>query len=367
MDERKCRCEDGAKTSSRHPQKPQKTHQADLDASERSCNSHCQYTIAWICALHIEVAAARAMLDEIHQALPMDTNDTNTYTLGSIERHNVVIACLPVDQYGTNNAATVLTHLVRTFPEIRLGLMVGIGGGVPDEADVRLGDIVLGTSVIQHDLGKIVEDGLQSHASPRCPPPVLSTAVASLRAQHEGGGSRIPFILRQRFEGQPEYGRPTSPDHLFLPTYNHISQGPSCGECDHSRLVSRERRSTDDPLIHYGRIASGNQVMRSGTQRVKLAAKLGVICFEMEAAGLMDILPCLPIRGICDYADSHKNKEWQRYAAATAAAYAKEFLSVLPVTQVCAQATYVPSSCELFSGFLETCSRLRLACCNTEA
>ncbi|KAF5010891.1 hypothetical protein FDECE_2959 [Fusarium decemcellulare] len=349
MNARKSWHEDSAKTSSHHPPKRQKTHQEDLNArvpgwgSGRPCNSHCQYTIAWICALHIEVAAARAMLDQIHPDLPRDTHDTNTYTLGSVGHHNVVIACLPVDQYGTNNAATVLTHLVRTFPEIRLGLMVGIGGGVPDEAEVRLGDVVVGTSVIQHDLGKIVEDGLQSNARPKCPPPVLSTAVASLRAQHDGGSSRIPFILRERFEGQPEYGRPTSPDHLFLPTYNHISQGPGCQECDHSRLVSRESRSTDDPFIHYGRIASGNQVMRSGTQRVKLAAKLGVICFEMEAAGLMDILPCLPIRGICDYSDSHKNKEWQRYAAATAAAYAKEFLSVLPVTQVRAQAPYVPN------------------------
>jgi hypothetical protein len=50
----------------------------------------------------------------------------------------------------------------------------------------------------------------------------------------------------------------------------------------------------------------------------------------MEAAGLMDDFPCLVVRGICDYADSHKNKLWQGYAAAMAAAYAKELLSVIP-------------------------------------
>lgn len=61
-----------------------------------------------------------------------------------------------------------------------------------------------------------------------------------------------------------------------------------------------------------------------------IAKELGVICFEMEAAGLMDILPCLPIRGICDYSDSHKAKEWQRYAAGTAAAYARELLEGIP-------------------------------------
>ncbi|KAF5528920.1 ankyrin 3, partial [Fusarium mexicanum] len=64
----------------------------------------------------------------------------------------------------------------------------------------------------------------------------------------------------------------------------------------------------------------------------------------MEAAGLMDILPCLPIRGICDYSDSHKNKEWHRYAAATAAAYAKELLGELPVAEVQTKVVPVPNT-----------------------
>ncbi|KAF3137252.1 hypothetical protein TWF703_005175 [Orbilia oligospora] len=126
----------------------------DLSAVERD-----RYTIAWVCALHTELAAAQAMLDEVHDAVATDPNDSNTYILGSIGRHNVVIACLPDAQYGTNNAAIVLTNLVRTFKFVRLGLMVGIGGGVPGTADIRLGDIVVGSRVMQHDLGKIVEDG----------------------------------------------------------------------------------------------------------------------------------------------------------------------------------------------------------------
>jgi nucleoside phosphorylase len=70
--------------------------------------------------------------------------------------------------------------------------------------------------------------------------------------------------------------------------------------------------------------------MKHGVTRDQFARELGILCFEMEAAGLMDNFPCLVIRGICDYADSHKSKEWQEYAAATAAAYAKEILSVIP-------------------------------------
>jgi hypothetical protein len=71
-------------------------------------------------------------------------------------------------------------------------------------------------------------------------------------------------------------------------------------------------------------------VMRDGVARDEIAQPLSALCFEMEAAGMMDNLQCLPIRGICDYSDSHKNKEWQNYAAATAAAYARELLEGLP-------------------------------------
>jgi nucleoside phosphorylase len=98
--------------------------------------------------------------------------------------------------------------------------------------------------------------------------------------------------------------------------------------------MQRPLRDTDIPVIHYGCIASGNQVMKCGKTRDELAKQLDIICFEMEAAGLMDTFPCLVIRGICDYADSHKNKDWQGYAAAAAAAYAKEFLLAMPPRQV---------------------------------
>ncbi|KAF3223011.1 hypothetical protein TWF679_004209 [Orbilia oligospora] len=181
----------------------------DLSAVERD-----RYTVAWVCALYTELAAAQAMLDEIHDAVATDPNDSNTYILGSIGRHNVVVACLPDAQYGTNNAANVLTNLIRTFKSIRLGLMVGIGGGVPSTADIRLGDIVVGTRVMQYDLGKIGEDGeIQRTAIPKIPHSSAGTVISALRAKHNLGQSCIPFILRERLGGHPNYGRPDLPDH----------------------------------------------------------------------------------------------------------------------------------------------------------
>ncbi|CAG8136981.1 unnamed protein product [Penicillium salamii] len=310
--------------------RPKISHDDPLPAPQ-----HDQYTVAWICALHIELAAAQAMLDGPHESLPTYADDKNIYVLGNVNQHNVVIACLPTEQYGTNNAAIVMTNLQRTFPAIRTCLMVGIGGGVPIKADVRLGDIVVGTRVMQYDLGKVLEDGqLQRTAVPRILNHSLGTLVSAVRAQHELSPSRVLSILEQRLRKQPAYARPDLPDQLFGAAYYHdSSRGSSCDKCDPSRLVSRGRRASDDVAIHYGAIASGNQVMRDGITRDNVARQLDIMCFEMEAAGLIDILPCLVIRGICDYSDSHKNKEWQRYAAATAAAYAREFLEMLPVTQ----------------------------------
>ncbi|KAF5684318.1 ankyrin protein 3 [Fusarium circinatum] len=287
-----------------------------------------RYTVAWICALHIEMAAARSMLDEEHDSCSRQANDTNSYVLGSMKNHDVVIACLPAAQYGTNNAATVLSNMRRTFPNIEIGLMVGIGGAVPLKADIRLGDIVVGIRVMQYDMGKTLKDGFQRTGDPKIPDPTIRTVISNLRSRHELSGSRVPSILREKMGSYAAYSRPSDPDRLFLASYQHSDSDLPCDKCDLSKLETRKQRLSTDPVIYYGGIGSANTVMKDSTVRDEISRELDVLCFEMEAAGLMDIMPCLPIRGICDYSDSHKSKEWQRYAAATAAAYAYEFLEL---------------------------------------
>ena len=65
----------------------------------------------------------------------------------------------------------------------------------------------------------------------------------------------------------------------------------------------------------------------------------------MEAAGLMDIFGCATIRGICDYADSHKNDGWHKYASASAAAVAKEVLEIVPKPEVLAAPSTAVAGC----------------------
>jgi nucleoside phosphorylase len=299
------------------------------------------YTVGWVCALPIELSAAQEMLDEEHDNLPQDSDDANIYTLGRIGEHNVVLGCLPAGQTGTNSAAAVAMQMKATFRSIRFGLMVGIGGGVPsEEADIRLGDIVVSQpgkghgGVIQYDFGKTTPNGTERTGFLNAPPRILLSAVAKLRANHNRGRSDLSVSIT-KLSQLPKFSRgQAGNDVLFEGVYNHI-EGSNCLQCDGKKRVQREARAEDTPGVHYGTIASGNQVMRDGTTRDQISTEFGgVLCFEMEAAGLMNSFPCLVIRGICDYADSHKNKKWQPYAAGTAAAYAKELLLVIPPGEV---------------------------------
>jgi nucleoside phosphorylase len=301
---------------------------------------HEDYTVGWVCALPIELAAAEEMLDEEHDTPECDAHDTNIYTCGRIGEHNVVIACLPEGQAGTNSAAAVAVQMKSTFSSTRFGLMVGIGGGVPsEEADIRLGDVVVSKphevhgGVVQYDYGKATSNGFRRTGSLNSPPTILLNAVAKVRAKHMRGRGRLLEHLSKLVK-LPGFGRETAgPDPLFDAKYDH-KEGATCGKCNQDYLIEREGRR-QEVMVHYGTIASGNQVMRSAAERDRVSAELGgVLCFEMEAAGLMNSFPCLVIRGICDYADSHKNKRWQGYAAGMAAAYAKEVLSVIPASKV---------------------------------
>ncbi|KAL5356682.1 hypothetical protein BJX96DRAFT_124815 [Aspergillus floccosus] len=107
-----------------------------------------------------------------------------------------------------------------------------------------------------------------------------------------------------------------------------------CGDSEEELLLRPDRTDDDDnPMVHYGLIASGNSVIKDALVRDELA-KENILCFDMEAAGLMNTFPCTIVRGISDYSDSHKNKSWQGYAAMAAAAYAKDLLGRVHPTTV---------------------------------
>ncbi|KAK6348998.1 hypothetical protein TWF730_009758 [Orbilia blumenaviensis] len=299
---------------------------------EPLARSRDDYVIGWISALAIESAAATIMLDEEHDDLSIAEGDSNTYTLGKIGAHNVAMAC--INEAGGLPADTAARNLMKSFRNVRYILMVGIGGGIPSSKhQVRLGDVVVSEpnegcpGVVQSDFGKWEADGFRITGSLNRPAEGLIRAMGVVKKQHLLRRSKIHNFVRHLQEdiGEEEIwqyqGRENDPVYREDP---EPRKNRPCPECKSSA------KHAPDPKIHYGTIASGNQVIKNQEQRDKLGGQIGACCVEMEAFGLMNNFPCLVIRGISDYADGQKDDRWQGYASLTAAAYAKELLTRLP-------------------------------------
>src|SRR5271156_5808503 len=328
-----------------------KDNQGSISSVSMRKLKHNDYTVGWICPLEVEQVAALEMLDEEHERLPQPPTDHNVYSLGSIGGHNVVIAGL--HQPGNNSAATVVTQMRMTFPNLRFGLLVGIRGGVPVKTDngmIRLGDVVVSkpagghSGAIQYDHGKAETGHFKRTGALALPPAVLLNAAQDLAAQR--ARSRTDPVAKNikridtNIRGLRKYKNPGSTqDHLYKPDYIHLTPGISCIECgcDSSQRIQRAADAEDDEpyvVVHRGTIASGELVVKNGNLRDQLAKEYGVLCFEIEAAGALTDFPCIVIRGISDYCDSHKNDQWHGYAAAAAAAYARQLFFHMPIDEV---------------------------------
>ncbi|KAH7392013.1 nucleoside phosphorylase domain-containing protein [Phaeosphaeria sp. MPI-PUGE-AT-0046c] len=296
------------------------------------------YNVGWIAPLSLEFTAARHMLDVEHEQV---IDNGYHYVAGEIGDHKVVIGIQ--SKMGTSAAADLAARMRRACPNIRFFLVVGIGGG----------DVVVSSprgnhgGVFTYDTGAWVEDGQLSNTGHlNGPPPELSAAVGSLRSRHDGHqGTEIPQYLAQMRSKLSQETRAKSEDQggendrLFERDAPHPQDKANelCNNCCDLRFCTQRNkrgqgavRAIDTPKIHYGNIASSNQLQISAEMRDRISEEHQAICFEMEGAGVIQSHPCLVIRGICDYSDSHKNKNWQHYAAATAAAYAKELLKSIP-------------------------------------
>ena len=305
------------------------------------------YHVAWICPLpDIELPPARRMLDVEHE--PPSYNDGNNYRFGTVSGHAVVLASISKGLADNKNVARMTALLFNTFPNIKIVLLVGIGGGIPwpsppDDPmqDVHLGDVVVGwpgdgkPAVVEHDRGRQKDDGFELLGTINRPSSQLLNALDMLCSDHDENKTQFEdHLARLRDE---KYNHPGSEhDKLFQPHTPHVGEyGHDCTKCDPTQLFDRPGRTDDQVasfVFHRGRIASGNAVIQNGAERDKIRDRCGgVLCVEMEAAGVdANNAGCLVIRGISDYADAHKSDVWKNYAAGNAAAFARELLSKIP-------------------------------------
>ncbi|GKT90334.1 LOW QUALITY PROTEIN: NACHT and ankyrin domain protein [Colletotrichum tofieldiae] len=340
------------------------------------------FEVAVICAVHCEYDAVAFAFDEIWEGdggrLGNASGDHNIYTTGRIGGHDVVLLLLP--SMGKVSAASAAASLRSTYTGIKLAILTGICGGVPGvetENEILLGDVVISKSIVQYDLGRkyphrfalkeTIEESLGR------PNKDIRSLVAIFETRHGRNNlqrqtSQIMEQIQQRAIDDRHgnlYKRPTATeDRLFEPDYPHRhrdSRGCGCGEsgacekalsasceelgCDVGRLVSKRRlkkRTLQDHQsgatvapelrVFVGRVGSGDTVMKSGLDRDRTAREHDLIAFEMEGAGVWDEIPCIVVKAVCDYADIHKNKNWQNFAAARAASTTKALLERYPST-----------------------------------
>ncbi|KAL4786920.1 hypothetical protein BJX76DRAFT_345944 [Aspergillus varians] len=325
-------------------------------------SSRDEFTIAIICALTLEAEAVEDLFDETYDRLGecyrKEPNDDNAYVTGRIGNHNVVVCYMP--GIGKGSAASVASSLKISYKRIEVALVVGICGGAPyplSGGEVFLGDVIISDSVVQYDIGRQYPSGFEKKMGVRDtlgrPNRAIRSKLASLQARRsrEDLQDKLLQHLQALQKSLSYWHYPTIDDILFEASYKHKHYdltSPACPcldsmsedicktavespctslGCDMDRICRRQPSTEhNNPRVHIGTVASADTVMKSGEHRDRLAQSEGVVGFEMEGAGVWDNISCIIIKGVCDYADSHKNKAWQAYAAATGAAAAKSFL-----------------------------------------
>ncbi|RYP48866.1 hypothetical protein DL768_005323 [Monosporascus sp. mg162] len=325
------------------------------------------FEVAIICALPLEANAVTKLFDppvdkpgppfdKYEDGPPFDKilNDPNAYTTGILGRHNVVV--LHMGGMGKASAAIAAASCRLSFSKIKLAILVGICAAVPEPypksrgVEIILGDVIISTGVIQYDFGWETDDGPKTKEkaldSLGRPNPEIRGVLAQL-----GTDSAMSTLQDQMTKYMEKLGAkyPGKQEDRFFRVEDVHKEGGSCKNCGTPLPRKRiPKNMNGDPKlkVHLGLVGTGDKVIRSAKQRDKIAEEKEVIAFEMEGAGVWDAFPsaCIVIKAACDYADSHKHKGWQPYAAARAAACMKAFLRFFPPSRPAPVPPYVPPS-----------------------
>jgi nucleoside phosphorylase len=296
------------------------------------------YTVAWIAPLEIEAQAAWYMLDNVHHgSFLMDRGDDYVYTAGDINGHSIIIATFPAGHdYGVGSAAALASHIKKSFPNLWFGLLVGVAAGLPNLSlqpprDIRLGDVLVGVGkgesagILSYGLGKETRDGFEllNYGSVAKTESVVRAAIGNVKSLAPMHGNVFVQYYNDIKDKKHSSGSFKDPgqerDTLYRTSFEKQNLSTT--------IVQRQPRDPAERVqVWYGSIGSGNKLVKNAKVRDELRDNYDLIGLEMEAAGTMNTIPVGVIRGVCDYGDAQKVKEWQPYAAAMAAAYAKELL-----------------------------------------
>ncbi|KAF2227631.1 hypothetical protein BDZ85DRAFT_5695 [Elsinoe ampelina] len=359
------------------------------------------FQLAIICALPLEADAVLRTFDQVYDSAHAVQGDNNTYTCGLVSGHHAVVVHMP--GMGTVTAASVTAKLSISYPSISLVVVAGVCGGVPyDKSESRqifLGDLIISTSIVQYDHGRQHPAGFQRHRHVDQvlgrPDTRLRGLVSKLRASHLRTDMETAMASNLQLLQNDQHGASwpaVEDDLLFDSAHLHKHHSSSqvkvtcatcassvssicqdapfltcaslhCSEGANQTRSQREATSVSTPVsrrpsVHFGAIGSSSVLMRSGADRDVLAAEDGIIAWEMEGAGAWDnVTSCIIIKGVCDYADSHKNKRWQPYAATVSACGINAFLKYWTASQTAVQALETTSKSQDSAVFVNNAQR----------
>lgn len=292
------------------------------------------YTVAWLAPLQVEALAAIHMLDKIHEGhFEIERGDDYVFTAGDINGHNVIIATFPGDHdYGVGSAAALASQVRKTFRNLWIGLLVGVAAGLPrHDRDIRLGDVIVGVGngdnagIVSYGLGKETEEGFQVLHNGHQPKTetIIRSAIRKIELHSAVRGNTFLQYYDKFKDLEHDNWNFLDPG----PERDELYQVVKVGDIVETRLVPRiPRTGSKRTRVWYGSIGSGDRLMKNAQKRDELRDRFNLIGLEMEGAGIMSTIPVGVIRGVSDYGDGHKSKKWQPYAAAMAAAYAKQVL-----------------------------------------
>ncbi|XP_050304002.1 uncharacterized protein LOC126741571 isoform X2 [Anthonomus grandis grandis] len=311
-----------------------------------------QPTIAIITAQYCEKLAVDAMIENKETFVRYTTvGESNVYTLGNIGAHRIVCTKLPTvghTREAMTAAGNTTTRLLGTFQKVDFVFLVGVGGGVPHYTDynkhVRLGDVVVSCPIKKKSIylycenAVVSEKGCQFEIKNYSPNNFcLQDISTQLKVSADQDSATTPPWVKYLNEGlsilssqkEPDFRAPhADTDKLYM----------SIGERDLIEVAhpvpqdGSIKRQEGSPRIHLAPVASGRQVVKDDRLRQQFATQVGALAFDCEFDAVIESIlgnckdSFVCIRGISDYKDGTRRKEWQPYASLAAASVMKSII-----------------------------------------
>ncbi|XP_012173725.2 uncharacterized protein LOC126926419 isoform X3 [Bombus affinis] len=288
--------------------------------------------------------------------------ESNVYTLGNIGAHRIVCTKLPTvghTREAMTAAGNTTTRLLGTFQKVDFVFLIGIGGGVPHYTDynkhVRLGDVVISYPIplnkkyiyVYCESAKTNESGDYHFETKEYCPPNLCLQEIAVNLKDQSENETNPPWQTYLKEGSDILTNQT--EHDFKPPPPESDKlYMAIGERDVIEVAhptapadAANKRTNGCPRIHLAPVASGRHIARDDQLRQKFAARFGALAFDTEMDAVVESIlgncreSFAVIRGISDYKDGSRIKEWQPYASLAAASVMKSIICAMdPPTNV---------------------------------